>query len=299
MNPFGNPQKLMKQLQQAQERMQQEIAALQIEATSGGGMVKVVMDGQKNLKSLRIDPEVVSKEDVEMLQDLVIAAVNEAARKVDEAVQEKIGGLTGGHEDPGSLASSRRRFAPRIFPGGKEEPPMKSLLARALVLALTLAGRRARAVPGHHRRHRRHGPRRERRARSRRRRSPSATPRPTSSARCQTDADGRFRGLLLPLGPYRVTRRPPRVRAPWCATASTSPSARPSTCDLHAQGLDRPGGGGGDRRRARRRDHARGGLGPHRRRRHPRPAQQRPQLPRLHQAHPRRDASCRDRTATS
>ena len=96
-----NPQKLMKQLQQAQERMQQEIAALQIEATAGGGMVKVVMDGQKNLVSLRIDPEVVSKEDVEMLQDLVTAAVNEAARKVDEAIQQKIGGLTSGMKIPG------------------------------------------------------------------------------------------------------------------------------------------------------------------------------------------------------
>jgi|SRR5712691_8223607 len=101
MNPFGNPQKMMKQLQQAQDRIQQEIAALEIEATSGGGMVKVVMDGQKAIKSLRIDPEVVSKDEVEMLQDLVRAAVNEAARKVDEAVQEKIGGLTGGLKIPG------------------------------------------------------------------------------------------------------------------------------------------------------------------------------------------------------
>jgi len=101
MNPFGNPKQLMKQLQQAQERIQKEIQALEIEATSGGGMVKVVMDGQKNLKSLKIDPEVVSKDDVEMLQDLVAAAVNEAARKVDEAVQEKIGGLAGGMKLPG------------------------------------------------------------------------------------------------------------------------------------------------------------------------------------------------------
>ena len=96
-----NPQKLMKQLQQKQERVQQEIAALEIEASSGGGMVTVVMDGHKGLKSLRIDPEVVSKDDVEMLQDLVTAAVNEAARKVDEAVQEKIGGLAGGMKLPG------------------------------------------------------------------------------------------------------------------------------------------------------------------------------------------------------
>jgi len=101
MNPFGNPQKLMKQLQQKQEKVQQEIAALEIEATSGGGMVKVVMDGHKNVKRLVIDPEVVSKEDVEMLQDLILAAVNEAARKVDEAVQEKMAGLTAGLNIPG------------------------------------------------------------------------------------------------------------------------------------------------------------------------------------------------------
>jgi DNA-binding YbaB/EbfC family protein len=102
VNPFGgDPRKLMKQLQQAQERMQAEIAALLIEASSGGGMVKVEMDGQKQVRSLKIDPEVVSRDDVEMLQDLVLAAVNEAGRKVDEAIQEKMGGLTGGMKIPG------------------------------------------------------------------------------------------------------------------------------------------------------------------------------------------------------
>ena len=101
MNPFGDPRKLMKQLQQAQEKIQAEIAALVIEASSGGGMVKVEMDGQKQLRSLKIDPEVVDKADVEMLQDLVLAAVNEASRKVDEAIQEKVGGLTGGMKLPG------------------------------------------------------------------------------------------------------------------------------------------------------------------------------------------------------
>ena len=101
MNPFGDPRKMMKQLQQAQERIQSEIAALVVEASSGGGMVKVEVDGQKQLLGLTIDPEVVSKDDVEMLQDLVVAAVNEANRKVDEAVQEKIGGLTGGMKIPG------------------------------------------------------------------------------------------------------------------------------------------------------------------------------------------------------
>jgi len=101
VNPFGDPRKLMKQLQQAQERIQAEIAALVIEASSGGGMVKVEMDGQKQVRSLKIDPEVVSKDDVEMLQDLVLAAVNEASRRVDEAIQEKVGGLTGGMKLPG------------------------------------------------------------------------------------------------------------------------------------------------------------------------------------------------------
>ena len=101
MNPFGNPQQMMKQLQKMQERMQKEMAELQVEATSGGGMVKVVMDGTKAVKSLAIDPEVVSKDDVEMLQDLVVAAVNECMRKVEDALQEKLGGLAGGMKIPG------------------------------------------------------------------------------------------------------------------------------------------------------------------------------------------------------
>jgi len=102
LNPFGNnPQKLMKQLQQAQERMQREIAALTVEASAGGGMVKVVMTGEKTLQSLTIDPEVAGSGDLEMLQDLVVAAVNEAGHKVDEAIQEKLGGLAGGMGLPG------------------------------------------------------------------------------------------------------------------------------------------------------------------------------------------------------
>jgi DNA-binding YbaB/EbfC family protein len=101
MNPFGNPQQMMKQIQKMQERVQKEMAELQVEATSGGGMVKVVMDGNKTVKGLTIDPEVVSKDDVEMLQDLVTAAVNECTRKVDEALQEKLGGLAGGMKIPG------------------------------------------------------------------------------------------------------------------------------------------------------------------------------------------------------
>jgi len=103
VNPFGNPQKLLKQLQQQQERMQEEIAALVVEATAGGGMVKVEMDGQKNLKSLKLEPDVVNKDDLEMLQDLVVAAVNEAARQVDDQVKEKIAALTGGMKIPGLM----------------------------------------------------------------------------------------------------------------------------------------------------------------------------------------------------
>jgi nucleoid-associated protein EbfC len=101
VNPFGNPQKMMKQLQQMQEKMQQEIAALEVEGTAGGGMVKVTMDGSKNVKSLVIDPEVVSKDDVEMLQDLITAAFGDCARKVDEALQDKLGGMAGGMKIPG------------------------------------------------------------------------------------------------------------------------------------------------------------------------------------------------------
>jgi hypothetical protein len=103
VNPFGNPQKLLKQLQQKQEKMQEEIAALVVEATAGGGMVKVEMDGQKNLKSLKLDPEVVTKDDVEMLQDLVVAAINEASRKVDDEVKDKLAALTGGMKIPGLM----------------------------------------------------------------------------------------------------------------------------------------------------------------------------------------------------
>jgi len=101
VNPFGDPRKMMKQLQQAQERLQAEIAAILVEASAGGGVVKVEMDGQKQLKSLTIDPEVVSRDDVPMLQDLVLSAVNEAARKVEATIQQKVGGMTGGLKLPG------------------------------------------------------------------------------------------------------------------------------------------------------------------------------------------------------
>lgn len=88
-----NIQQMMKQAQQMQERMQKQMAELRIEATAGGGMVTVVINGAKQIQSLTIDPEVVVKEDVEMLQDLIVAAVNDAHRKADEEMSQQMGGM--------------------------------------------------------------------------------------------------------------------------------------------------------------------------------------------------------------
>ena len=87
---------MMKQAQQMQERLQKQMAELRVEATAGGGMVTVVVNGNKQLQSLTIDPEVVSKEDVEMLQDMILAAINDAHRKVEEELASKVGGLVPG-----------------------------------------------------------------------------------------------------------------------------------------------------------------------------------------------------------
>jgi DNA-binding YbaB/EbfC family protein len=94
-------QQMMQQAQAMQERLKQQMAATRIEATAGGGMVTVVVDGTKHLQSIKIDPEVVSKEDVEMLQDLIVAAVNDANRKVDEELGKTMSGLMGGLKIPG------------------------------------------------------------------------------------------------------------------------------------------------------------------------------------------------------
>jgi len=90
----GNMQAMMKQAQVMQQKMQEEVAQIRVEASSGGGMVTVSMDGHKNLRSVKIDPEVAG--DVEMLQDLVVAAFSEAVKKVDEETQKKMGGMLGG-----------------------------------------------------------------------------------------------------------------------------------------------------------------------------------------------------------
>src|SRR4029079_7216787 len=96
-----NIQQMMKQAQQMQERMQKEMTGLKVEGNAGGGMVTVVVNGAKQLQSIKIDPEVVSKDDVEMLQDLIVAAINDAHRKADEELSQKMGGLMGGLKIPG------------------------------------------------------------------------------------------------------------------------------------------------------------------------------------------------------
>ena len=96
-----NIQQMMKQAQQMQERLQKQMTELKVEGNAGGGMVTVVMSGSKQLLSLKIDPEAVSKDDVEMLQDLILAAINDAQRKVDEALASRMQGLMGGLGIPG------------------------------------------------------------------------------------------------------------------------------------------------------------------------------------------------------
>ena len=87
-------QKMMAQAQKAQEQLREEIAKIKVEASTGGGMVTVKMDGGKNLTEVKIDPDAV--EDVEMLQDMILGAVNEAAKRVDEESQNKMRGMLGG-----------------------------------------------------------------------------------------------------------------------------------------------------------------------------------------------------------
>jgi len=87
---------IMKQAQAMQEKFKKQMEELTVEATAGGGMVSVRMSGNKSVLGVTIDPEVVDKDDVEMLQDLVTAAVNEASRKVDEEAQQQLGSMAGG-----------------------------------------------------------------------------------------------------------------------------------------------------------------------------------------------------------
>ncbi len=91
-----NIQKLMKQAQKMQAKMQRDLEELEVEASAGGGMVQVTMSGHKVLTGIKIEPDVLDPEDPEMLQDLILAAVNEATRKVDETMQQQMGAMAGG-----------------------------------------------------------------------------------------------------------------------------------------------------------------------------------------------------------
>ena len=86
-------QEMMKQAQQMQERLQRQMADLRVEGNAGGGMVTVVINGAKQVQSMKIDPEVVSKDDIGMLQDLIVAALNDAHRKADEQMTQAMGGM--------------------------------------------------------------------------------------------------------------------------------------------------------------------------------------------------------------
>lgn len=100
----GNMNKMMKQVQKMQQdmmKMQEELASRTVESTAGGGVVKVVANGKNEILSVEIKPEAVDPDDVEMLQDLVVAAVNEALKKAQEMVSEEMGKITGGLKIPG------------------------------------------------------------------------------------------------------------------------------------------------------------------------------------------------------
>ncbi|MBZ5668141.1 MAG: YbaB/EbfC family nucleoid-associated protein [Acidobacteriia bacterium] len=101
MKNLQQMQQILKQVQQFQEQLQRQLDELVVEASAGGGMVSVKMNGQKQLHEVRIDPDVFASQDLEMLQDLILAAVNEASRKVDEQLASQMGNLAGGLNLPG------------------------------------------------------------------------------------------------------------------------------------------------------------------------------------------------------
>ena len=101
MKGFGNMMKEAQKLQEKMAAMQEEIAKKKVDATAGGGMVTVEANGKQEILSIKIDPEVINKDDAQMLEDLVLAACNEALRKSRELVQQELGKLTGGLKIPG------------------------------------------------------------------------------------------------------------------------------------------------------------------------------------------------------
>lgn len=96
-----NIQKMMQQAQQMQERMQKQMAETVIDATAGGGVVAVQVNGAKQLLSIKIDPEAVNKEDVELLEDMILAAITDAQRQADEKMNSTMSGMLGGLKLPG------------------------------------------------------------------------------------------------------------------------------------------------------------------------------------------------------
>jgi nucleoid-associated protein EbfC len=96
-----NPQELLAQAQRATQELQEKMRATVVEASSGGGSVTVRMNGQKQVLSVKIDPEVIKSGDVEMLQDLIVAATNEATRKIEQTMQSSLSGMLGGLNIPG------------------------------------------------------------------------------------------------------------------------------------------------------------------------------------------------------
>ena len=96
-----NMQQIMKQAQKMQEQLQKQMAEMSVEDSSGGGMVSIKMNGLKQVLAVKIEPDAVTSGDVDMLQDLIVAAVNEGIRKVDETMQSQLGSLAGGLKIPG------------------------------------------------------------------------------------------------------------------------------------------------------------------------------------------------------
>lgn len=101
MKGFGNIMKEAQRLQQQMQELQEQVAQKKVQATAGGGMVTVEVNGKQEVLAIKIDPEVINREDPQMLEDLVLAACNEALRKSRELVQQELGKLTGGLKIPG------------------------------------------------------------------------------------------------------------------------------------------------------------------------------------------------------
>lgn len=103
MKNMGNMMKQAQKLQNKMLRMQDELAEKTVESTAGGGMIKVVANGQQRIESLKIEKEVVDPDDVEMLEDLMLAAVNEALQRAQDMVSEEMSKITGGMKIPGMM----------------------------------------------------------------------------------------------------------------------------------------------------------------------------------------------------